>query len=379
MARRMSNGDGTRPRYDEKKKLWRVDFTIDETGTRRSLYGKTETEVKEKRDQLKEDLKNGCLVLTNIEKLTFGEWLDEWLDVYKKGKVSDNTYSAYSSVIRVNINDKLKKVKLKQIRHDMLQRLINESSSGTCGNIRKVLSQSFSVAVKNKYILYSPAIGLNVPTKKKKEVIPLTDEEVTILLADRKGTRNYLYYVLSVYTGARIGEVLGLSWKDIDLENNVIHIRNSLKQNKESRVYSIGETKTGKSRDVPILPKVIAAIKQHKANQSAEKLKIGKEFNSNNMVFCDAVGGYLKNSKMYYELVKTIKAMEIKTKVTPHTLRHTFVSQMISAGSASIALISKIVGHTDITTTLNIYGHLMPNDMNEAFNALAKRMENIAI
>lgn len=60
-------------------------------------------------------------------------------------------------------------------------------------------------------------------------------------------------------------------------------------------------------------------------------------------------------------------------------MRHTFVSQMISTGSASIKLISKIVGYTDTTTTLNIYGHLMPNDLREAFNALAKRMENIAI
>lgn len=126
--------------------------------------------------------------------------------------------------------------------------------------VRVVLQQSLRIAVKNKYILTSPADGLEVPPKNKKEVIPLTKEELSILIADRKNTRNYLYYVLSVYTGARIGEVLGLSWDDIDLKNSIIHIRHSLKQNKITRKYEIGSAKTGKCREVPILPKVVNAI-----------------------------------------------------------------------------------------------------------------------
>jgi len=254
-----------------------------------------------------------------------------------------------------------------------------------------VLQQSLKVAVKNKYILSSPATDLKVPTSENKKVIPLTDKELTKLLSDRKNTRNYLYYVLSVYTGARIGEVLGLSWDDIDLKNNIIHIRHSLKVSKNTNgdeiisatarktIHVLGSTKTGKTRDVPLLPIVVNVIKQHKIKQIEEKLQIGQSYNSNNMVFCDVVGEYLKIKYMYDELKKAVKRLNIGTDVTPHTLRHTFVSQMISAGTTSIALISSIVGHTDIITTLKTYSHLMPNDMEEAFKALDKHMENIVI
>ncbi len=386
MARRMSNGDGTRPRYDEGKKLWRVDLTIpndDGSKSRRTLYGKSEEEVKAKRDNKKDEIKNGCLVSSDIDKLTLGAWLDEWLEVYKKGKIANNTYSFYADTIRLRISDKLKGIVLKKIRHDTLQKFINESGKnykgGTCSGIRVVLQQSLGVAVKNKYIINNPAIGLTIPPTIKKEVIPLTDAEVSILLADRKNTRNYLYYVLSVYTGARIGEVLGLSWDDIDFKNNTIHIRHSLKRNRTTNKYELGSTKTGKNRDVGILLKVVSAIKQHKAKQAEEKLQAGQGYNSNNMVFCNLVGEYLTIENMYNEFTKTIKNLTIGKEVTPHTLRHTFVSQMISAGNASITLISKMVGHANTSITLDTYGHLMPSDMEEAFKALEKHLEHIVI
>lgn len=343
MARRMSNGDGTRPKYDEKKKLWRIDITIsddDENKSRRSLYGKSEGEVKEKRDNLKDELKNGCLATSQVDKLTLGAWLDEWLEVYKKGKVANNTYTIYKNCIRLWINDDVKKIALKKLRHGTLQKMINDSENGICKSIRSVLHQSLQMAVKNKYILNNPANGLIIPLSNKKKVIPLTDEESSKLLADRKTKRNYLYYVLSVYTGARIGEILGLSWDDIDLKNNVIHIRHSLKYNRIIGKHEVGTTKTGASREVPILPKVVNAIKQHKSKQSVEKIKLGAGYNADNMVFCNAEGKYLQMDTVYKELKRVVSKLKIGTEVTPHTLRHTFVSQMISAGNASITLIS---------------------------------------
>jgi len=385
MAKRQSNGDGTRAKQMPDGR-WRIDMTISDDGEnkgRKSLYGKTEPEVIAKRDSLKKEMENGCLVSSQADKLALGTWLDEWLEVYKKGKIGSNTYVNYRNAIKIQINDKLRNMKLKKIRHDTLQKAINELgkeySGGTCSIVRVVLQQAFNMATKNKYIISNPAIGLTVPPTIKKEVAPLTNKEVNILLADRKNTRSYLYYVLSVYTGARIGEVLGLSWNDIDLKNNIIHIRHSLKLNKITNKYEIGPTKTGKCRDVPILPKIINAIKQHKGKQAEEKLKIGQTYNVNNMVFCDNVGDHLKIKTMSDEMKKTVKLLELNPDTTPHTLRHTFVSQLISAGNASITLISKIVGHANITVTLNTYSHLMPNDMKGAFEALEKHLEKVII
>ena len=385
MARRQSNGDGTRPKYDEKKKLWRIDLTISDDGenkSRRSLYGKSEAEVKLKRDKLKDELKNGCLVTSKIDKLTLGDWLNEWLNTYKRGKISDNTIASYEVCIRLRVSEMLKNTELKKIRHGALQKLINDLSKkysgGTCSTVRVVLKQSLSVAVKNKYILHNPADGLEVPPKRKKEIIPLRKEELNLLLGDRKGTRHYLYYVLSVYSGARIGEVLGLSWNDIDMKKNIIHIKHSLKLNKLTNVYEVGTTKTGKCRDVPILPEVIAVLKWHKAKQAEEKLKIGKKYNVGNMVFCGYIGEYLAIDIIQREFNKVIKALNVNPEATPHILRHTFVSQMISAG-VNIKLISDMVGHANINITLDTYGHLMPWDTRQAIEALSKYMQDIAL
>ncbi len=220
---------------------------------------------------------------------------------------------------------------------------------------------------------------MKVPPKNKKEVVPFTKDELKILLADRKGTRHYLYYVLSVYSGARIGEVLGLSWDDIDLKNSIIHIRHSLNLNRTERKYELGPTKTGKCRDIPILPEVIAVLKWHKVKQAEEKLQIGKGYNMSNMLFCDCAGSYLKSATVRDELRKVIALLNIGKNVTPHTLRHTFVSQMISAGIANIKLISDMVGHANIHITLDTYGHLMPNDTQEAFKALSNHIKDIAL
>lgn len=386
MARtRLPNGYGTKPKQN-KDGRWRIDITISDDGEnsrRKSVYGISQEEVIKKRDAVLEQLKNGCLVTSQADKLTFGEWLNEWMDTYKKGKVSNNTISSYDNCIRLWISESLKKTALKKIRHSALQKLINDLSKkysgGTCSIVRVVLQQSLSVAVKNKYIFNNPANGLEAPPKGKKEVIPLKKEELNLLLADRKGSRHYLYYVLSVYSGARIGEVLGLSWNDVDMKNNIIHIKHSLKYNKLTNEYELGPTKTGKHRDIPILPEVVTVLKWHKAKQAEEKLKIGKMYNLDNMVFCDYIGEYLPIDIIQREFSKVVKSLNTNAEATPHTLRHTFVSQMISAGVRNMKLISEMVGHANINITLDTYGHLMPGDANEAIVALSKSMQDIAL
>ncbi|EIW19496.1 MULTISPECIES: tyrosine-type recombinase/integrase [Pelosinus] len=383
-GKRLPNGYGTRPRQ-LKDRRWRIDITItDDEGTskRRSVYGLSEKEVIAKRDSLIEQAKNGCSVTSQADKLTLGKWIDEWLETYKKDKVSSGTYNLYSYCYKLWISDKLKDMPLKKIRHNLLQKFINESekkySGQTCGIIRVVLQQSLSMAVKNKYILNNPAEGLQVPPKGKKKVVPLIKDELKLLLSETKGTRNYLFYVLSVYSGARIGEVLGLSWADINFKKNTIHINHSLNYNSKLKKCELGPTKTGKPRDVPILPKLIDIIKQHKAEQAKEKLQIGKEYNKENMVFCDYNGLYLSPNNMRIQFNKVINQLGISKECTPHTLRHTFVSQMISAGN-NIKLISEIVGHANINITMDTYGHLIPGDASKAIEALSKQMDDIAI
>lgn len=225
-------------------------------------------------------------------------------------------------------------------------------------------------------ILYSPADSLEVPPKGQKDVTPLTKEELQLLLDDRKDSKDYLYYILSVYSGARIGEVLGLSWDDVDLENNIIHIRHSLGLNRVKKVYELGPTKTRKPREVPISSKLLEPMRKHKLQQSIIKLKRGNGYNSKNMIFCNPSGDYAQPNSIRLDFRKAIARIGIEA--TPHTLRHTFVSQMISAG-VDIKIISELVGHANINITYNTYGHLMPNDTTKAIKALENHMQDIVI
>lgn len=378
MAARRENGAGTKPKQMENGR-WRIDISIKtDTGSiRKTVYGDSQEEAIAKRDDLKRQAESG--VDLSAGKMTLGEWLNKWLETYNTNN-RHNTEAVYESTIKYRIEKSVKDMQLKQVRNSHLQAMMNRQaekySPKTCELIRTVLNQAFIKAVKNQYLLANPAAGLEIPKKNIRQVIPLEKEQMQLLLNTVKDSRNYIYYVLSIYTGCRIGEVLGLSWKDIDFRKKVIHVRHSLTYNTKEKKHEIGPTKTTETRELPLLPVVAKCLKSHKRKQSKEKLQFGEGFNTNDMVLCSSIGDFMSIGVMRNEFSKVMDKLGIKA--SPHTLRHTFASQLISSG-ANIKLVSRMLGHASITITLNVYSNLLQDDKGKAMQALAERLADIVV
>lgn len=324
-----------------------------------SVYGKTYTSVKEK---LKEVNNNQSEFLKG-NKMTFGEALFLWLENNKiKQKVQ--TYSKYLQLITIQISPSIGHIKLSKINYVIINQFISEKSISGNLNTKEALSPSYiqticfiiestlRFCVENN--LCSPISGKIVrPAKTRKDIKILSFEEQRvleeILLTDINETK--IGILLSLYAGLRVGEVCGLRWENIDLENGLIHIDSSVerikninKQNGASKtVLILSDTKSDTSnRTIPI-------------SNILQKILLENKQNNNRFVIEGKMYPYADPRTLQYAFKKCLKECELP-EINYHALRHTFATRCVEAG-VDIKSLSEILGHSNVNITLNTYVH----------------------
>ena len=295
-----ARGEGTEPKFNEKIGRWEQRFGYRDSKTGRqkvkAIYGESRQEVIQKAKAWHKDQDNG--VDKNRGKMSFEDWLNSWLDTYKRGHVEETSVHQYYKQINNYIVPALGGLKLKEITRQVLQEFINEKrtdlSSASLGAIRGVLSDSLKAAVEEDILLKNPATGLKIPKDKavqQKEITPYTKEEMTAILnkATKRPTLAMLIE-LDAHTGMRRGEVCGLRWTDVDTKNKIIHVRQQLKiitvpkeedNSKTKNIYKVtaGPLKTKNARrDIPIDDRLVLLLKKHKAWQPKPSLATEEEY-----------------------------------------------------------------------------------------------------
>lgn len=324
-----------------------------------SVYGKTYTSVKEK---LKEVNNNQSEFLKG-KKMTFGEALFLWLES-NKIKQKTQTYSKYLQLINTQITPSLGHIKLSRINYVIINQYISEKSISGNLNTKEALSPSYiqticfiiestiRFCVENN--LCSPISGKIVrPAKVRKDIKILSFEEQRILerilLTDINETK--VGILLSLYAGLRVGEVCGLRWENIDLENGIIHIDSSVerikninKQNGSSKtVLILSDTKSDTSnRTIPI-------------SNILQKILLKNKQNNNRFVIEGKTYPYADPRTLQYAFKKCLKECELP-EINYHALRHTFATRCVEAG-VDIKSLSEILGHSNVNITLNTYVH----------------------
>lgn len=324
-----------------------------------SVYGKTYTSVKEK---LKEVNNNQAEFLKG-NKMTFGEALFLWLES-NKIKQKTQTYSKYLQLINTQITPSLGHIKLSRINYVIINQYISEKSISGNLNTKEALSPSYiqticfiiestiRFCVENN--LCSPISGKIVrPAKVRKDIKILSFEEQRILerilLTDINETK--VGILLSLYAGLRVGEVCGLRWENIDLENGIIHIDSSVerikninKQNGSSKtVLILSDTKSDTSnRTIPI-------------SNILQKILLKNKQNNNRFVIEGKTYPYADPRTLQYAFKKCLKECELP-EINYHALRHTFATRCVEAG-VDIKSLSEILGHSNVNITLNTYVH----------------------
>jgi integrase len=244
---------------------------------RRYVSGKDCDEARRKLTEAMANRDRG--IICNDENLTVGEYLDRWLSESVYGTVRDSTFSRDRYLVTNHIKPAVGRVKLKnlnalQVQSLYRERLHSDLSGSTVQKIYHVLHKALAQAVRWNLIPRNPSDNVKAPTPTSKEMHPLSASEARELLEAASGDRLEALYVLAIHTGMRRGELLGLKWADVDLENVTIRVRRTFTH--KGTGYVLGDTKTKKSRrTVRLTERAVEALKSHRARQAKEKLRAG--------------------------------------------------------------------------------------------------------
>lgn len=378
-----SNGEGTI--YKRKDGRWCAAY-YDEKYNRHYVYGKTQAEVKQKlkkkRDEKPDEVQ---------QSITFQEWIEEFLVNYKKNEIKITTYEGYIRIYRKHIKDsQIGKTALNQVTTEILQRYYNDKlndgyNSKTVRSIGIVIGAALNMAVKLKMLSENPNRYTSIPKKKKYEASVLSAEEVARIVKEAKDEELYPIVVTTVYTGMRKGEVMALKWENVDFQKRRIYIKNSLckidgdqldeKGHRHAR-YEILEPKTKESiRMVPMMDEVYEALMLQRERQQMDKQRYREIYLDQGLVFTDSCGNFLPQRQFMDQYHAFLRKYEI-TDIRFHDLRHTFATLLIEA-DVSMKVVQELLGHSTITTSMDIYTHVSDEKKEQALDRLQQRNAGI--
>lgn len=358
---------------------WFARIMVD--GTTTAIYGKTQNEV---RDELKRKLweleQAKAAQLNNYlqgDKMTVHQWAVQCLETYSKVSVRGTTYSGYLTIINNHLPG-IEDRKLNEVTNAMvqehLQRMARDPVTGeglgekTLVNVKNFLSLIFNQAVKNGIVIRNPVTGVKVPKAGTKQTRALSLEEQNRLLTTARNYEKPIMFavVFALYTGCRKGEVLGLQWKNVDFNESVIHIGHQLNRHYDldekgdtKTVLEVTDTKTKFSvRDIYMFESFAKEFKAYKEQMIEWKKFKRIPHSEEDFVFASAKNTAIEPRVFYKYYQEVMKRANIED-CNFHTLRHTFATRCIESG-ADILMVSRTLGHSNISTTLNKYSHLLP-------------------
>lgn len=350
---------------------WQARYT-DRFGKRKTLYGSTYNEVT---DKLREAEYQDSKKLNSInDNMVMDKWYETWLKTYKEKQCKDTTIATYERIYNYWISPDIGKMRIKDITSYHLQKIINKlESKGMRELVRAVLVNMLKYAVKCEIVPKNVALYLDIkrPEDKDTEATFLTDNEINIIMKYSEGLVINDFYRLALQTGMRCGEIIGLTWKDVDYKNNVIHISQQLVTIKDSETDKwVNEVHTPKSqagcRDIPMTKETREILKRQR-----EKNDVIQFPNKADYVFLT------KNNTPQFRASISKMSDRVRDKIkkdypdfvnfSPHTFRHTFATRMIKAG-VKPKVLQKILGHKQLQTTMDLYCHVCDDQIFEAMN-----------
>ena len=305
--------------------------------------------------------------------MMYNNWLKEWLQNYIKPSTKKRTFNQYSKIIQTHILPYLGDLKLEELTPLIIQKFITKLSINGNKCTGKGLSASYIrmivSIIKNSLkaahlISYLPNYTLdkvNYPKiiEKKIECFTINEQKKIEFAVKTTKKDKYLGIILCLYTGLRIGELLALTWNDIDFEKSILIISKTCYDSSEegTRIRNINIPKTKNSiREIPLPTKILEMLKEMKKKSKCEfVIAEGEKF------------VYMRSYQRTFELL--LKKLKIPHKGF-HSLRHTFATRALECGM-DVKTLSEILGHKNPTITLNRYVHSLWEHKKEMMNKLS--------
>jgi integrase len=349
--------------------IWLPD--VDGNMRRKYVRGRSRAEVSRKFADVREQAKGGF-----PDGTTTGAYLARWADAMRP-EVRAATHREYARHVAQYWTPligsvELTKLTLDHVRRGMASLEERGLSRTTIRSARVTLRRALGDAQRDSLITRNVAALARPPSVERREMRALTKAEVARLLQATADDQFGPLFALAIGSGLRLGEIVGLSWDDIDLDDRRLTVRRTMAR-AYGGGYDFAEPKTKRSRRTVMLPALaVDALKRQKARQAATRLAAGTAWqDTRNLVFTDVVGRSVQPG----HVSKSFRAVadRLGLPVRLHDLRHTAATLMLAAG-VPLKVVSETLGHASIVVTADVYAHVTPDLKREAADAMDRAL-----
>lgn len=319
----------------------------------KNIYARTLSELDAKIVDFKADLNKGIVI--DDKKLTVEKWAEIWLDTYKTN-IGYNTRVRYCNIINQQIKPYLGAVRLSKLKLAEVQRLINALAAdgysySTMKKVKETLGQMFKQAILNGYVYINPVDGVQLPPATASERKPLTENDIIKLGFFCKGYKHGALIMTLLYTGVRRGELLALTWDDINFSKNTISINKAVEFRNNQPYIKQPKTKKG-IRTVPMPSILIPYLEKLKETATSDFVFVTTHGQPHSDTSIKRLwNGFLRDYNRFLHFEKK------EVVFTMHQFRHTYATIMYRAG-VDVKTAQEFLGHSSINITLDIYTHL---------------------
>jgi integrase len=365
------NGEGTiYQRKDGRFEGAAYVTTSEGTRKRQRFYGATWEEVHRRLVEVKAQEHRG--IPTPAKSYTVGAFLDEWLAHIAAPSVRATTYAKYETFVRLYLKPGLGSGRLTQLSPSDVRRFLAQQkeagvSPARLQAIHSVLRNALEHAMREDLTVRNAARLVRVATPPRRTFEPWTAQQTIQFVTASKSDPMATAFLLCVALGLRRGEVLGLRWRDIDLEDRTLHVRQQL-QRADGQLQLV-EVKTQRSRRVIPLPEVcVRALRRRRSEQAADRIATGPGWPNSDFVFTTKHGTPIepRNLARSFERILTGAGLP---RIRLHDLRHMCAS-FLAFLRVPPRTIMEILGHSQIAVTMNVYTHVTSDEQREAMRLM---------
>ncbi|MGW2890355.1 site-specific integrase [Streptomyces griseoruber] len=345
----------------------------DGTRKRKTVYGSTWEECDEKRQELVRRDRQGIPTPSRSAKLS--EWLPYWLEEYIRPNRKRTTYVKYEMHVRLYLVPLLGTRRLESLTtanvRQMIAKVTAQSSAATAKEAHRVLRTAITAACRDELISRNVVQLVPAPRVEPRELRPWSlDETLTFLEAARMDPL-YTAFVLAVALGLRRGEILGLQWRDVDLDRRTLTVRTTL--NRGGKALYLDTTKNRRSRVIPIPMMCVAPLRWHRMRQAERRAAAGADWHRSDHVFTTRSGRPIEPRNLYRSFLRISESASLP-RVRLHDTRHGCASLLFAAGVAP-RTVMEILGHSQIAVTMNVYTHVSDEHRREAMGHMDRLLK----
>jgi integrase len=359
---------------------WCAEITMDidetyETKKPKRFYANTRQEVIDWKNKILADKQKGLVPNTNTNSID--QYYQHWIVLKTPPRIKIRTYESYQQMYRLHIKPLLGNIKIQKLTTAQLNLFFNQLlktlSPASVIRVKAILSSMINTAITENILSVNPVH--NTQTIKKDityEIQVFSEEQIDLLLSTAKSLQyakgpgqKYTYHaiLLALATGARLGELMGLSWDSIDTENHTLTIKSTVVEIKGGLQFDTPKSKAS-NRTISVAPSVLDEIFKRK--------EVSTESDVSPLVFHTNTGKPVSPrniSRTFRGLLRKCNLVGFRF----HDLRHTHATQLLCNG-VDISEVARRLGHDNPAVTLNVYAHFMPKRDKEAASIMGNML-----